>query len=184
MYIFLRMRIDRWVHRNAPAIAFDGLHASHHICQPQDIDAWAELNNGRTLTLYDMGRIAHLRRSGLGAVLRREGWSMAVVGSSVRYRRRVRVCDRLAMLTRLVGQDDKFLYYEQSMWNRGACTSHVLIRKAVTDAAGLVRMDRVRAAAGWPAPAALPGWVAAWAAADAERPWPPMAADAQAEGLA
>jgi hypothetical protein len=45
----------------------------------------------------------------------------------------------------------------------------------VTEKGRLVPTDRVAGAMGHEgASPALPGWVAAWAEADATRPWPPM----------
>ena len=79
-----------------------GTHVSHHYCLPWDIDLWRELNNGRTLTLYDLGRIPLAGRVGLIKVLRRERWGLTMAGASVRYRRRIRVFDRIEMRSRLV----------------------------------------------------------------------------------
>ena len=141
---------------------------------PWDLDPWAELNNGRTLTLYDLGRVPFGARVGMHGVLRREGWGMTVAGATVRYRRRVRAFDRIEMCTRCIGWDSRFLYIEQSMWRHGECTSHVLIRSAVTSAEGIVAPVRmIEALGGDPVSPALPGWVAAWIEADAQRPWPP-----------
>lgn len=175
MYPIFRMAKEFAVHRNAPALPLTGTHLSHHMCWPQDIDMWWELNNGRTMTLFDMGRLVLARRTGLIALCRREGWGMTVAGSSIRYRRRVRVFDRFEMRSRCSGWDARFLYLEQSMWRRGECTSHALLRMAVTDRAGIVGTDRVLAAlgSGQTSPA-LPDWITAWVAADAQRPWPPM----------
>jgi acyl-CoA thioesterase FadM len=174
MYPFLRMAKEIWTNRNAPPLALTEPHLSHHLCWPWDLDIWAELNNGRTLTLYDLGRIPLAMRTGLGRVIRRQGWGITVAGSSVRYRRRVRMFDRVEMVSRCIGWDARFLYMEQSMWRAGECTSHMLLRSAITSKAGIVPPAEVLAALGQPAESPdLPGWVGAWIAADADRPWPP-----------
>ncbi|WP_193140189.1 MULTISPECIES: acyl-CoA thioesterase [unclassified Meridianimarinicoccus] len=175
MYPFLRMSKEFWKFRKAPPLDILDTHVSHHICWPWDLDMWLEMNNGRVLTLFDLGRLVLAGRTGFVGTLRREGWMMTVAGSSVRYRKRVRVFDRLRMTSRCVGWDEKFLYLEHAMWKGTECTSHVLIRMAVTDRNGLVRTDRVLAAFDRPLPEPqLPDWVRAWAEADALRPWPPM----------
>ncbi|MFN6978209.1 MAG: thioesterase family protein, partial [Gemmobacter sp.] len=98
-------------------------------------------------------------------------------GSSVRYRRRVRAFQRVTMVTRLIGWDARFLYLDQSMWREGDCTSQALIRSACTSADGIVPPARLAAAMGIGTDSPpLPGWVAAWSAAEATRPWPPEAA--------
>lgn len=175
MYPFLRLIKEFRVHRKAPPLPLTGTHVSHHICWPWDLDLWAELNNGRTLTLYDLGRLPLAKRVGLLDVLKREGWGLTMAGVSVRYRRRVRMFDRIEMKSRCVGWDDKFIYLDQSMWKGGECTSQALYRSAVTDRKGIVPparlMDAMGLEEGGPE---LPHWVQAWIAAEATRPWPPQ----------
>jgi acyl-CoA thioesterase FadM len=176
MYPFIRMGIEMARARRAGPIAPFAPHVSQHRCWPWDLDPWMELNNGRTLTLYDLGRLPFFWRSGLIGVLQREGWGMTVAGASVRYRRRVRAFDRLTLVTRLIGWDARFFYLEHSMWRAGDCASQALIRSACTSDAGIVPPVRLAAAMGLaPESPALPGWVAAWAEAEGRRPWPPEA---------
>ncbi|ETX27673.1 acyl-CoA thioesterase [Roseivivax isoporae] len=176
MYPIVRFAKEMLVHRNAPPLAVGEDHVSHHICWPWDLDPWMELNNGRTLTLYDLGRIPMAGRSGLIPVLRANGWGITVAGSTVRYRRRVRAFDRIEMRSRLVCWDARFFYMEQSMWKTSAeCASHAMLRSAVTGPKGIVSPAEVVAALGLDAVSPpMPDWIAAWVAADAERPWPPM----------
>lgn len=151
-------------------------HVSHHICWPWDLDPWMELNNGRTLTLFDLGRLPLSQRTGMIDALRKNRWGMTVAGASVRYRHRVRMFQRVEMRSRCIGWDQRFVYIEQSMWRGGLALNHVLIRLAATQESGILPPARLVAAMGHPAAASpeLPDWVQAWVAADARRPWPPM----------
>ena len=174
MYPLFRLGLELMRARRAPPLAVDGVHVSRHICWPWDIDPWMELNNGRTLTLYDLGRVPLAVRTGLVAAARANGWGLAVAGVSVRYRRRVRAFERIEMRSALVGRDARFLYVEQAMRHDGEAVSGALIRTAVTSPDGIVPTDRVLAAMGlpgWHPPP--PPWVEAWSQADARRPWPP-----------
>ena len=175
MYPYLRMFKELWKFRNAPALPILGSHVSHHRCWPQDIDPWKELNNGRTLTLYDLGRIPLGQRTGLHKARKANRWGMTVAGNSTRYRRRVRLFERVEMISRCIGWDARFIYMEQSMWKGGDCTSHVMIRSAITSRAGIVPPAEVLKALGQDAASPpLPDWVQAWISADAMRPWPPV----------
>lgn len=175
MYPVFRVAKEIIKHRSSPPLGLFDTHVSHHLCWPWDLDVWMEMNNGRTLTLFDLGRMGHGVRAGIFPVLRREGWAMAVAGASVRFRKRVRAFQRLEMRTRIIGWDDKFVYMEQRMAHRGETTAHLLLRAAITDADGLVRSDRWLAAFDpVPAPREMPGWAQEWSRADAQRPWPPM----------
>lgn len=176
MFPFIRLAKDILVARSQSPIGLTGLHVSHHMVWPWDLDMFVELNNGRALTLYDLGRLSMASRNGLFAALKREGWGMTMAGSSVRYRRRLRVFERFEMRSRAVCWDDRFTYIEQSMWKAdGACASHVLYRAAITDENGIVASSRILEALGEDAISPTPpDYVAAWIAAEALRPWPPM----------
>lgn len=178
MFPFVRMAKDVFLASRQPPLAtMTDTHVSQHICWPHDLDMWLELNNGRALSLYDLGRTAMAQRVGLIAVLRREGWGMTMAGTSTRFRRRIRGFERFEMRSRALCWDDKFVYMEQSMWKKnGECASHVMYRAAITDKNGIVAPDRVLAAMGQEiASPEMPAWVRAWCDADATRPWPPMA---------
>lgn len=175
MYPFLRLAREIIRHRKADPLPLTGTHVASHICWPWDIDPWMELNNGRTLTLYDMGRVGLFLRIGIVKVMQENGWDGTVAGSSFRYRRRVRAFDRYELRSRMIGWDARFFYAEQSMWRKGECTSHGLLRMAMTDRNGLVETAKVARAFGHrDASPPLPDWVRGWIEAEADRPWPPM----------
>ena len=174
MYPIFRFAKELLKFRNAPQLPPTGTHVSTHICWPWDLDPWVELNNGRTLTLFDLGRIPLARRTGMIPVLRANKWGITVAGNSTRYRKRIRGFDRFSMLSRMVGWDHRFVYMEQSMWRGGECCNQVMIRSAITSANGIVPPAQVVRALGHDMESPpLPGWITAWIAADAERPWPP-----------
>lgn len=181
MYPFLRLAFQLAVSRaQVPLGPFD-THVSHHRCWPWDLDMFLELNNGRTLTIYDLGRIPAARRAGLIRVLRQNRWGMTMAGASVRYRARIAMFDKLEMHSRLVGWDARFFYLEQSLWRGGACCNQIVYRSAITDRNGIVPADRLMAAMGVAGPSpVMPEWVQAWIAAEATRPWPPEDARAPA----
>jgi acyl-CoA thioesterase FadM len=174
MYPFLRMAKELARARRMPPLGLFDTHVSHHRCWPWDLDPWVELNNGRTLTLYDLGRLPLCLRLGLDRLLRSKGWGLTVAGSSVRYRRRVTMFTRLTMYTRCLGWDDRFIYMDQSMWKGEDCTSQALIRSAIVSKAGIVPPRDMAVAMGLAAESpVLPDWVQAWSRAEATRPWPP-----------
>lgn len=175
MYPIFRMFKEVLHARRAKPLPLAGVHVRQHICWPWDIDPFMELNNGRTLALYDLGRFGLFQRIGIIKVMKAQGWGGTIAGSSVRYRKRVRMFDRYELRSRMIGWDDRFFYSEQSMWRKGDCTSHGLLRMAITDRNGLVATRRVAEAIGHrPESPPLPDWVQGWIDAEAQRPWPPM----------
>ncbi len=181
MYIFTRMFYHIYKARKLPKIPFWQMNSSHHYCLPWDLDTFLELNNGRTLTLFDMGRTILGERTGFSATLRKHRFGLAVAGASVRYRKRITVFQKLEMRTRALGYDDKFIYMEQTMWNaKGECCNHLLVRAAVLKHKRMVDpielLEKIDPDIKSPE---LPEWAKAWVEAEAQRIWPPM----QNEGI-
>ena len=174
MYPLIRMAKEFIVHRKAGDLPPLGVHESWHRCWPQDIDIFMEMNNGRILTILDLGRTVLARRVGLIGALRDKGWGMTMAGASVRYRRRIRPFVKFRTVSRAVGWDDKFFYLDQSIWIGDECAAQALYRSAVTGPNGIVRPGDVFRHIGYEGPRPdLPPWVQGWIDADGTRPWPP-----------
>ena len=174
MYPYLRLAAEVRRHRNAPPLGWGEWHESHVTVRVTDIDPWGEMNNGRVLTLFDQGRAVLLMRMGFLQVARRNGWYGTIAGASVRYRKRMTRGAKLTMRSRFIGHDARFSYSEQSLWRPdGECTVHALMRIAVVSKAGIVVPEEALKQLDLPPAPPLPGWVEAWIAAEAQRPWPP-----------
>ena len=174
MYPVLRLAKEMIRARFMEPLPAEGTHISHHICWPIDIDFNLEMNNGRVLTVYDIGRIPLAQRVGLLKVMMKHKWGFAMAGASVRYRKRILPFDRFEVHSKTVARDEKFFYIEQTVWKKGEAASNILYRAAVTDKNGMVRTQIVADAMGqpdWnPTP---PDWVSNWIEAESTRPWPP-----------
>jgi acyl-CoA thioesterase FadM len=174
MYPFARLALVSRAARRRPPLPVDGVSRLSLTCWPWDLDMFAEMNNGRVLTLYDLGRFDQAIRTGMVDRLKPNGWGFAVGGASVRYRKRVKAFDRITLVTAPRARDERWFYLEQTMLVRGAAVSNGLMRTCVTDRTGIVPTDRVMETLG----AAdrrppVPDWIAAWIAAEDRRPWPP-----------
>ncbi|QGG79688.1 thioeseterase [Litorivicinus lipolyticus] len=173
MYPFIRTLMTLVRAKSRPALAIDGISVMHFRAMPWDIDIFGEVNNGRQLTLFEQGRWDLAVRIGLLSLLKRKGWGLVVAGSSVRYRKRIRMLDAVECRTQCVGVDGRWFYMSQSFWVDGQPCSHALFRTAVTDRGKTLDNAQVTDAIGeqWTHP--TPDWVLAWDRADHERPWPP-----------
>jgi tetratricopeptide (TPR) repeat protein len=66
--------------RKAPLGLFDR-HVLPLRCLPWDLDGFLEMNNGRVLTIYDLGRFAMSIRVGLWDKLKQNRWGLVVAGA-------------------------------------------------------------------------------------------------------
>ena len=174
MYPYIRLAKELIRQKFLKNISVLEVHTYHTICWPVDLDPWWELNNGRTLTLYDLGRISYLLRSGLKDKIINQGWRFTVAGSSVRYRKRVTILNLLKVNTRFLGWDERFIYFQQTMWRKNDPISSILIRSAITDENGIVTSDRFLKIMDLENTIInLPDWVSDWSKAETKRTWPP-----------
>ncbi len=177
MFPFIRLAAELMRSRKMPRLTDPtAVHESYHRIMPWDLDMFLELNNGRALTLFDIGRMGLAMRIGLIDAIRKNGWQLTMGGSFVRYRRRVRNFEKVRVTSRAICNDGKFTYIEQAMWKMdGECAHHALYRAVVTDKNGSVHTDKVLAAMGHPGVnPQMPAWIEAWVKSEETRPWPPM----------
>jgi acyl-CoA thioesterase FadM len=175
MYPFLRLGLNLFSARKLPPMNVLDLHVSQHRCRLVDCDIFLEMNNGRILTLYEMGRFQAAVRMGLWALLKKKRWGLTVAGTSIRYRCRIAPLEKYEIRTKIATWDDRFVYIEQGMFKMsGECASHVLFRTAVVAKGRAVPTDVLIEAMGVTDPRPEPAdWVRNWIDAEATRPWPP-----------
>ena len=173
MYPYLRsarVLLSAWL---GSRLDFGGESVVHTRVWPGDIDVVGDLNNGRQLTLMDMGRFDLAVRSGFLRTVHRQGWGLTVGGASVRFRHRITPFRRIRLRSRVVGHDERWFYFHQKIESGERLCSAALVRTAVIEKGRLVPVARVLEALGAPAGApGLPEWVRAWIDAEALQPWP------------
>lgn len=80
---------------------------------PGDLDLSLHMNNGRYLTIMDLGRLDFLVRTGLWRAVRKYGWTPIASSIVIRYRRELRPFDRFRLETRLVCWAEASVVMEQ-----------------------------------------------------------------------
>ena len=90
MYPWIRFAREMIRARRLGPLAPGEVHRTTLICWPWDIDVQMEMNNGRILTLFDVGRVPMFWRTGAVSRMQKLGWYGTIAGSAIRYRRRCR----------------------------------------------------------------------------------------------
>src|SRR4051812_35281882 len=74
---------------------------------PGDLDINLHMNNGRYLSIMDLGRLDIILRSGIHRPMLRRRWTPLVGSETIRFRRSLTLFQRYELHSRLVGWDDK-----------------------------------------------------------------------------
>jgi acyl-CoA thioesterase FadM len=80
---------------------------------PSDLDLNIHMNNGRYLSLMDLGRVDLMVRAGLWKHARAAGWFPVVAALRIDYRRSLMMFERYDLKSRVIGWDERWFYIEQ-----------------------------------------------------------------------
>ena len=110
----------------------------HFRCWPNDLDTNLHMNNGRYLTLLDLGRLDLLLRTGSAKHAMRRKWYPVLAAAQFRFRKPLNVFQRFQIRTRIVGWDEKFVFIEQKILRQGKLVTHALLKGAFVGPQGTV----------------------------------------------
>lgn len=136
---------------------------------PTDIDVLRHMNNGRYLSLFDLGRWDLLVRTGMVDAMRRHGWYGVVSSETITFRKSLELWQRFDLQTRMLGHDDRALYLEHRALVGGEIYARAIIRiRMLKRAGGTLPHEELFAAVGRPEGTPdVETWVHDWAAASA-----------------
>lgn len=134
-------------------------------CWPNDLDSNMHMNNGRYLTIMDLGRLDLILRTGLWPVMRARKWFPVIASAKVSFRRSLNVFETFELTTQVIGWDEKWLYIEHRMERGGKVMAQAFVKGLFLGPDGKVPMAELVAAAGHdgPSPEIDPEIVAALA---------------------
>lgn len=119
MVLFFRTLWKLLTLRFRPPLDALGTSVLHFRVWPNDLDVNIHMNNGRFLSLMDLGRFDLSFRTNLGRVMLRHRWKPLVGGVTMRYRRSLDPFEGYELHTRLLGWDGKWIFLEQRFLKRG-----------------------------------------------------------------
>lgn len=116
---------------------------------PTDVDANLHMNNGRYLSIMDLGRFDLTVRNGLLRATLRRGWRPVVGSVVIRYRRSLDPLQRYELRTRAVCWDEKWIYLEQRFERGGEVAAIGLVKALFVGKGGSVPTRDVFATVGF-----------------------------------
>ncbi|MGO3152314.1 MAG: acyl-CoA thioesterase [Galactobacter sp.] len=137
---------------------------------PLDLDQLGHMNNGRYLTILDLGRMDLMLTSGLWGRCKDLGWYPVVAAQTISYRKSLHPGERFDVVTKLLGIEDRWVFMEQSFCIGDEVHAQAIVKaRFLKRSGGGVSAEELLAVAG-PAPEGreVPEWVHLWS--DAVKP--------------
>lgn len=163
MHLLLRTLLLLLTSRRRPALDVWGQSSLPLRVLPTDIDIAMHVNNGMYFSLMDLGRFDLMVRSGVWSRMRRRGWSPVAAGETISFRKSLRLGQRYSIETRIIGLDDRAVYFEQRMVADGEIYARAFIATRLVSAGGPVGNEEILKEFGHPpAGLVLPDWIHQW----------------------
>ena len=163
MHLLLRtLRLLATSRRRPPLSLWDASSLPLRVL-PTDIDIALHVNNGMYFSLMDLGRFDLMVRSGAWDRMRERGWSPVVSLETIAFRRSLQLWQRYSIETRIIGTDEKAIFFEQRMVSGGEVYARAYIATRLVSASGPVPNEEIFAQVGEPpADLVLPEFLHAW----------------------
>ncbi|OIN86812.1 MAG: Mesenchymal stem cell protein DSCD75 [Alphaproteobacteria bacterium CG1_02_46_17] len=100
---------------------------------PNDLDFNMHMNNGRYLTIMDLGRLDLILRSGLLKMMIKQKSVPILASSKMRYRLSLDPFQKYVLRTQILGWDDKWVFIEQRFLKDGKVAAIGLVKGCFFD---------------------------------------------------
>lgn len=157
LLLMLRVRLQRRLS------IWDTARTSFRV-NPLDLDVLMHMNNGRYLSILDLGRMDLMLRSGSWKVTQQRGWYPVVAGQGITYRKSLQLLEKFEVHTRVMGLDESWVYMEQSFHRRGVLIADAIVRARFLKKSGgsVTSAELLEAVGPVPEGREVPAWVQDW----------------------
>ena len=163
MHLLFRTLLTLFASRRRPKLSIWGESSLPLRVLPTDIDIAMHVNNGMYFSLMDLGRFDLMIRSGTWSLMRRRGWSPVANGETISFRKSLTLGQRYSIETRIIGFDERAIYFEQRMVSGGEIYAKAVIATRLVSKSGPVSNEDILAALGQPpVDLVLPEWIHEW----------------------
>ena len=101
-----------------------------------DLDILMHMNNGKYLSLMDLGRLDLLQRCGAARALDKEGIFPVLAAETITFRKSLKLLNKFFIQTQVLGWDEKYFYLEQSFIRNGDLYARALVKARMLKKSG------------------------------------------------
>jgi acyl-CoA thioesterase FadM len=134
---------------------------------PNDLDLNIHVNNGRYLTLMDLGRMDLMFRSGAARLWLMSGLQPLVAFSMCRHFKALKLFQPFQLRSKVLGWDEKWIYFEQRFESKGELYALGVVKGLMAGKKGPLPTSQLMRILAMDEPSpALPAYVADWLASE------------------
>jgi YbgC/YbaW family acyl-CoA thioester hydrolase len=130
-----------------------------------DLDPLRHVNNGKYLSLLDLGRFDLLQRSGFWQAASARGWYAVVAAQTITYKRSLTLGQRFDLLTRVLGMDERSVFMEQTFVRGDTVIARAVVQARFLhrDGGHVTPTELLELTGGTTRDLTVPTWVREWA---------------------
>jgi len=113
-----------------------------------DLDLNMHVNNGRFLSIADLGRIKHLQQTGFLRIMLEKKWKPIMASVNTRFFRPLKLGQTYELKTKFLCWDDKFGYFEHRFESKGKLVAIVYVKGLFVGPKGRVDIQEAADALG------------------------------------
>ncbi|MBX3311906.1 MAG: acyl-CoA thioesterase [Microbacteriaceae bacterium] len=157
--------LSLWIRRRRfPKLSYQEVSRVNFRVLPTDLDVLGHMNNGRFLTLMDLGRVAMMSQTGMWKRLRELDWYPVVVQQTITYRKSLNPWVKYQLETKFHGIDEKSVYLEQRFVVDGEIYAKAFIRaRFLSKKTGTLRTKELMEGLNYPDAPTVPKYISDWA---------------------
>lgn len=131
---------------------------------PSDLDTLGHMNNGKYLSIMDLGRMDLMLRSHTWPRLKAARWYPVLAGQTIAYYRSLNPWMSFEVHTRILGFDDRWGFLEQTFVRNGVVHARAVVRSRFLKRSGgsVDHAELAELFGAVPGPEGIPAWVTEW----------------------
>ncbi len=128
-----------------------------------DLDLNFHMNNARYFALMDIARLDFLQRTGLIKTIKSNKWYPVVADETISFGKSLDLFDKVNIVTKIEGWDDKFIYLEQTFERNEETVAGGIVKSCIMSKQGPVPTQKIMSEIGFDQKKLeLSNWIKEW----------------------